>query len=90
MHVLHRRVSGTRRPQGQWNNVNISSCPCRLGDLEVAGEGMMLPPRMIMTNPMFVTVSSTQAAESSSSLVLPAQCTQGFIVSLPAKYSAAL
>lgn len=56
-----------------------SSCPCRLGDLEVAGDGMMLPPRMIMTNPMFVTVSSNQTAYSASSLVLPAQCTQGFI-----------
>lgn len=40
---------------------------------------MMLPPRMIMTNPMFVTVSSNQTAYSASSLVLPAQCTQGFI-----------
>lgn len=38
---------------------------------------MMLPPRMIMTNPMFVTVSSTQTADSASSLVLPARCTLG-------------
>lgn len=38
---------------------------------------MMLPPRMIMTNPMSVTVSSTQTNDFASSLVLPARCTQG-------------
>lgn len=43
----------------------------------MAGDGMMLPPRMIMTNPMSVTVSSTQTNDFASSLVLPARCTQG-------------
>lgn len=38
---------------------------------------MMLPPRMIMTNPMSVTVSSNQTNDFASSLVLPARCTQG-------------